>query len=105
MLILSALVSFGKGTRRHSFHYVIGCIIRCWSYRHAVQFLHCPCCRQEVSFLHEAFSRDLSTIPEASRTRAADLAVQVGEYNRRFSGQPRSVCILVHLSLGASKLP
>lgn len=67
------------------------CLMQCWQYRYQIHALGCPCCRQEVSFLHESFSRNLSSINASIREEAAGLSLKVAEYNRRFSGQPRSV--------------
>ena len=72
-------------------YYCAKCLMQCWQYRFEIQALDCPCCRQAVTFLHESFSRDLASLNDSIQAEAGDLALQIASYNRRFSGQPRSV--------------
>ncbi|CAM5146648.1 unnamed protein product [Natator depressus] len=59
------------------------CIIAYWRYGSWLGAIRCPICRQTVTLLLPRFSED--------QQDAAQVLQDVNDYNRRFSGQPRSI--------------
>uniref|UniRef100_A0A8C6J4L5 E3 ubiquitin-protein ligase RNF170 n=2 Tax=Melopsittacus undulatus TaxID=13146 RepID=A0A8C6J4L5_MELUD len=59
------------------------CIIAYWRYGSWLGAIRCPICRQTVTLFLPLFSED--------QQDAAQVFQDVNDYNRRFSGQPRSI--------------
>uniref|UniRef100_A0A8C7EG68 E3 ubiquitin-protein ligase RNF170 n=1 Tax=Nothoprocta perdicaria TaxID=30464 RepID=A0A8C7EG68_NOTPE len=59
------------------------CIIAYWRYGSWLGAIRCPICRQTVTLFLPLFSED--------QQDAAQVLQDVNDYNRRFSGQPRSI--------------
>ncbi|OWF47379.1 E3 ubiquitin-protein ligase RNF170-like [Mizuhopecten yessoensis] len=70
-------------------HYFCGnCIIAYWQHGSWLGAVACPVCRQQVTLLLVAFS------PEEMNNNSeekANIMREINSYNRRFSGQPRSI--------------
>uniref|UniRef100_A0A7N4P8F5 RING-type E3 ubiquitin transferase n=1 Tax=Sarcophilus harrisii TaxID=9305 RepID=A0A7N4P8F5_SARHA len=61
------------------------CIIAYWRYGSWLGAISCPICRQTVTLLLPVFSEDNQT------QDVSELHQDINDYNRRFSGQPRSI--------------
>ncbi|KAM7165814.1 E3 ubiquitin-protein ligase RNF170 isoform 1-T1 [Macrochelys suwanniensis] len=59
------------------------CIIAYWRYGSWLGAIRCPICRQTVTLFLPLFGED--------QQDAAEVLQDVNDYNRRFSGQPRSI--------------
>ncbi|XP_036606956.1 E3 ubiquitin-protein ligase RNF170 isoform X1 [Trichosurus vulpecula] len=61
------------------------CIIAYWRYGSWLGAISCPICRQTVTLLLPVFDEDNQT------QDVSELHQDINDYNRRFSGQPRSI--------------
>ena len=68
------------------------CILEVWRRSASLSAMPCPYCRQRITILLPYFSTDEKNTAEPSEleTRTAVLS-QVYNYNRRFSGEPRTL--------------
>ncbi|GAB1601562.1 E3 ubiquitin-protein ligase RNF170-like [Argonauta hians] len=64
------------------------CIIAYWRYGSWLGGIKCPVCRQNVTLLLQYFTEEETSSSSADR---ANILNQIHEYNRRFSGAPRSI--------------
>ncbi|XP_029300091.1 E3 ubiquitin-protein ligase RNF170 [Cottoperca gobio] len=67
------------------------CIVAYWRYGTWLGAIHCPICRQMVTLLFPLFHEH--TAPERVQDGEAEpqlILTDINDYNRRFSGQPRS---------------
>ncbi|XP_032230065.1 E3 ubiquitin-protein ligase RNF170 [Nematostella vectensis] len=62
------------------------CIITYWRHGRWLGAVQCPVCRQQVNLLFANFSSEESSSDDSHQWRG-----EINEYNRRFSGLPRSV--------------
>uniref|UniRef100_A0A8C9EX56 RING-type E3 ubiquitin transferase n=1 Tax=Pavo cristatus TaxID=9049 RepID=A0A8C9EX56_PAVCR len=62
---------------------ICSCIIAYWRYGSWLGAIRCPICRQTVTLFLPLFSED--------QQGATQVLQDVNDYNRRFSGQPRSI--------------
>jgi len=62
------------------------CIVTYWRYGRWLGAVNCPVCRQQVTILFPNFSEEDGQLPEALQHRR-----EINEYNRRYSGVPRTV--------------
>ncbi|XP_015216609.2 E3 ubiquitin-protein ligase RNF170 isoform X1 [Lepisosteus oculatus] len=68
------------------------CIIAYWRYGSWLGAIHCPICRQMVTLLFPLFhEHDLPAQTQEGQPEAGQILQDVYDYNRRFSGQPRSL--------------
>ncbi|CAI9731675.1 E3 ubiquitin-protein ligase RNF170-like [Octopus vulgaris] len=80
-------LSFGVETNcGHVF--CASCIIAYWHYGSWLGGIKCPVCRQKVTLLLLCFT-DAET--RSTTQERADILNQIHDYNRRFSGEPRSI--------------
>lgn len=70
------------------------CIIVYWHHGNWRGPVRCPVCRQQVSVLLQCFPPNPNVGEEEQEERARILH-EVNDYNRRFSGEPRPVCIKI----------
>ena len=72
--------------------YCGGCILEVWRRSASLSAIPCPYCRQRITLLLPYFSTDEknSAEPQEIETRTSVLT-RLNTYNRRFSGEPRSV--------------
>ncbi|XP_048874735.1 E3 ubiquitin-protein ligase RNF170 isoform X1 [Brienomyrus brachyistius] len=68
------------------------CIIAYWQYGSWLGAINCPICRQTVTLLFHLFRHDSqpAEVPEGQPDPGRILE-DINDYNRRFSGQPRSL--------------
>ena len=72
--------------------YCGNCILEVWRRSNALQATSCPYCRQRITIILPYFSqeeRDTADIAEVGSRNA--LLTEVHTYNRRYSGEPRSL--------------
>ncbi|XP_046870772.1 E3 ubiquitin-protein ligase RNF170 [Hypomesus transpacificus] len=68
------------------------CIIAYWRYGTWLGAIHCPICRQIVTLVFPLFNEQASAQQVQDGEAEPTLIMQdVNDYNRRFSGQPRSI--------------
>ncbi|XP_062340342.1 E3 ubiquitin-protein ligase RNF170 [Osmerus eperlanus] len=68
------------------------CIIAYWRYGTWLGAIHCPICRQIVTLVFPLFNEQASPQQVQDGEAEPTLIMQdVNDYNRRFSGQPRSI--------------
>ncbi|XP_036385231.1 E3 ubiquitin-protein ligase RNF170 [Megalops cyprinoides] len=68
------------------------CIIAYWRYGSWLGAINCPICRQMVTLLFPLFQEgDLPNQAQDGQVEAGQILQDVNDYNRRFSGQPRSL--------------
>uniref|UniRef100_H3AD78 E3 ubiquitin-protein ligase RNF170 n=2 Tax=Latimeria chalumnae TaxID=7897 RepID=H3AD78_LATCH len=65
------------------------CIIAYWTYGSWLGAISCPICRQTVTLLFPLFQEESQQQDEQQDAR--EILRNVNDYNRRFSGQPRSL--------------
>jgi len=76
--------------------YCGNCILEVWRQSNALQATSCPYCRQRITIILPYFSqeeRDSADLGE-TETRSSILS-EVHTYNRRYSGEPRSVMEMI----------
>lgn len=70
-------------------HYYCGnCIMAYWQHGRWLGAVACPVCRQQVTLLLVAFTAEENSTDSEERTV---ILRNINSYNRRFSGQPRSI--------------
>ncbi|XP_033736908.1 E3 ubiquitin-protein ligase RNF170-like [Pecten maximus] len=70
-------------------HYFCGnCIIAYWQHGSWLGAVACPVCRQQVTLLLVAFTTEENNNNSQEKQNILD---EINSYNRRFSGQPRSI--------------
>ena len=72
--------------------YCGNCILEVWRRSNALQATSCPYCRQRITIILPYFSqeeRDTADIAEVGSRN--DLLTEMHTYNRRYSGEPRSL--------------
>ncbi|MBN3295523.1 E3 ubiquitin-protein ligase RNF170 [Amia ocellicauda] len=68
------------------------CIIAYWRYGSWLGAINCPICRQMVTLLFPLFQEhDQPSQTQEGQPEARQILQEVNDYNRRFSGQPRSL--------------
>lgn len=85
---LKAAMNFCNKT----WHPAASCIVGFWRHSagHPLRSVTCPVCREEVNVLMRRFSAN-SSADDDDPAGLQEALRQVHDYNRRFSGQPRSV--------------
>ncbi|XP_067295903.1 E3 ubiquitin-protein ligase RNF170 [Pseudorasbora parva] len=66
------------------------CIVAYWRYGSWLGAINCPICRQTVTLLFPLF-QDSGIAPPPDGPDPAQILTDINDYNRRYSGQPRSL--------------
>ncbi|MBN3290202.1 RN170 ligase, partial [Polypterus senegalus] len=67
------------------------CIIAYWRYGSWLGAINCPICRQMVTLLFPLFQENGQSQSQDEHSEMREVLQSVNDYNRRFSGQPRSL--------------